>query len=148
MSKTTIEEYLDLLGKVFVTYRLGAYSYNLHKEVTKADEWYLYDNGTHNATIGAFSSLAIRQDVGALWESYIIGEWRKADFNEGLHRGFHLWYTYDKQEIDLIKESADSLTVLEFKQGDKMPAIPKAFQGAYSYAEFRVVNRGNYLGFV
>ena len=96
----------------------------------------------------AFSPLAIRQDVGALWENYIIGERRKANFNEGLHREFYFWRTYDKQEIDLIEESADSLTALEFKWGNKMPAAPKAFQEAYPYAEFHVVNRENYLEFV
>ena len=37
MSKTTVEKYLDLLEKVFVIYRLGAYSRNLRKEVTKAE---------------------------------------------------------------------------------------------------------------
>ena len=80
MSKTTVEKYLDLLEKVFVIYRLGAYSRNLRKEVTKAGKWYFYDNGIRNAIIGAFSPLAIRQDVGALWENYIIGERRKANF--------------------------------------------------------------------
>ena len=45
MSKTTVEKYLDLLEKVFVVYRLGAYSRNLRKEVTKAGKWYFYDNG-------------------------------------------------------------------------------------------------------
>ena len=148
MSKTTVEKYLDLLEKVFVIYRLGAYSRNLRKEVTKAGKWYFYDNGIRNAIIGAFSPLAIRQDVGALWENYSIGERRKANFNEGLHREFYFWRTYDKQEIDLIEESADSLTALEFKWGNKMPAAPKAFQEAYPYAEFHVVNRENYLEFV
>ncbi len=97
---------------------------------------------------GLSAPLAIRQDVGALWENYIIGERRKANFNEGLHREFYFWRTYDKQEIDLIEESADSLTALEFKWGNKMPAAPKAFQEAYPYAEFHVVNRENYLEFV
>lgn len=54
MSKTTVEKYLDLLEKVFVIYRLGAYSRNLRKEVTKAGKWYFYDNGIRNAIIGAF----------------------------------------------------------------------------------------------
>ena len=148
MSKTTVEKYLDLLEKVFVIYRLGAYSRNLRKEVTKAGKWYFYDNGIRNAIIGAFSPLAIRQDVGALWENYIIGERRKANFNEGLHKEFYFWRTYDKQEIDLIEESADSLTAFEFKWGNKMPNAPKVFQEAYSHAEFHVVNRDNYLEFV
>ena len=148
MSKTTVEKYLDLLEKVFVIYRLGAYSRNLRKEVTKAGKWYFYDNGIRNAIIGAFSPLAIRQDVGALWENYIIGERRKANFNEGLHKEFYFWRTYDKQEIDLIEENPNNLTALEFKWGNKMPTVPKVFQEAYPHAKFHVVNRENYLEFV
>lgn len=95
-----------------------------------------------------FSPLAIRQDVGALWENYIIGKRRKANFNEGLHKEFYSWRTYDKQEIDLIEESPDNLTALEFKWGNKTPKAPKAFQDAYPQAEFHVVNQENYLEFI
>ena len=62
MSKNTVEKYLDLLYKVFVIYRLGPYSRNLRKEVTKAGKWYFYDNGILNAIIGNFNTLFIRQD--------------------------------------------------------------------------------------
>lgn len=148
MSKTTVEKYLDLLEKVFVVYRLGAYSRNLRKEVTKAGKWYFYDNGIRNAIIGAFSPLSVRQDMGALWENYIIGERRKANFNEGLHKSFYFWRTYDKQEIDLIEESADKLSALEFKWGSKEPKMPKAFREAYPQAVFHVVNRENYKEFI
>ncbi len=148
MSKTTAEKYLNLLEKVFVIYRLGAYSRNLRKEVTKAGKWYFYDNGIRNAIIGSFSPIAVRQDVGALWENYIIGERRKEKFNKGLHKEFYFWRTYDKQEIDLIEESSDSLTALEFKWGNKKPAIPTVFQKAYPHAEYHVVNKDNYLEFI
>jgi len=73
-----------LLSKVFVIYRLGAYARNLRKEVVKAGKWYFYDNGIRNAIIGNFRPLAVRQDVGELWESYLIGERIKANHNEGL----------------------------------------------------------------
>ncbi len=148
MSKTTVEKYLDLLEKVFVVYRLGAYSRNLRKEVTKAGKWYFYDNGIRNAIIGSFSPLSVRQDTGALWENYIIGERRKANFNEGLHKAFYFWRTYDRQEIDLIEESSDELTALEFKWGKKMPKMPKAFREAYPQATFHVVNTENYMEFI
>ena len=146
MNRTTVEKYLDLLEKVFAVYRLGGYSRNLRKEVAKAGKW--YDNGIRNAIIGAFSPLAVRQDAGALWENYIIGERRKADFNGRLHKDFYFWRTYDKQEIDLIEEDAHSLTALEFKWGNKTPSAPKVFQEAYPNAEFHVVNRDNYLEFI
>lgn len=148
MSKTTVEKYLDLLEKVFVIYRLGAYSRNLRKEVTKAGKWYFYDNGVRNAIIGAFSPLSVRQDVGALWENYIIGERRKLNFNNLLHKEFYFWRTYDKQEIDLIEESPDGMSAFEFKWGNKMPAAPKVFSQAYPDAVYHVVNKENYMDFV
>ena len=148
MSKSTVEKYLDLLEKVFVIYRLGAYSRNLRKEVTKAGKWYFYDNGIRNAIIGAFSPLAVRQDAGALWENYLIGERRKAAFNQRQHKEFYFWRTYDKQEIDLVEELDGQLTALECKWGNKMPSAPKAFQEAYPQAEYHVVNRDNYLDFI
>ena len=42
-----------------------------------------------------------------MMDNYIIGERRKANFNEGLHKEFYFWRTYDKQEIDLIEENTD-----------------------------------------
>lgn len=148
MSKTTVQKYLDLLEKVFVIYRVGAFSRNLRKEVSKAGKWYFYDNGIRNAIISAFSPLAVRQDVGALWENYIISERRKANFNERQHKEFYFWRTFDKHEIDLIEECDGKLTALEFKWGNKTPAAPQAFQDAYPDATYHVVNRDNYLQFI
>lgn len=148
MSKNTVEKYLDLLSKVFVVYRLGAYARNLRKEVTKAGKWYFYDNGIRNAIIGNFNPLSIRQDVGALWENYLISERIKANYNEGLGKEFYFWRTYDRQEIDLIEESSDSLTALEFKWGNKKLNVPDIFKEAYSNATFDVVNKDNYLNYI
>ncbi len=148
MSKTTVEKYLDLLQKVFVIYRLGAYSRNLRKELTKAGKWYFFDNGIRNAIIGAFSPLAVRQDVGALWENYVIAERQKAKLNQGLQKDFYFWRTYDKQEVDLVEETSENLSAFEFKWGDKTANVPKAFREAYPQATFNVVNRENYLQYI
>jgi len=148
MSKNTVEKYLDLLSKVFVVYRLGAYARNLRKEVTKAGKWYFYDNGIRNAVIGNFTPPAIRQDTGALWENYLIGERIKANCNEGMKKEFYFWRTYDGQEIDLIEESPESLSALEFKWSGKTVSVPVAFRNAYPQASFEMVNKGNYLGYV
>lgn len=148
MSKNTIEKYLDLLSKVFVVYRLGGYSRNLRKEVTKAGKWYFYDNGIRNAIIGNFNALAVRQDVGALWENYMISERVKMSHNQYTAKEFYFWRTYDNQEIDLIEESSDGLTAFEFKWGDKHPSAPVAFSTAYPNASFEVINRSNYLKYI
>ena len=148
MSKNTVEKYLDLLSKVFVVYRLGAYSRNLRKEVVKAGKWYFYDNGIRNAIIGNFTPLAIRQDVGALWENYLISERIKAADNESQANEFYFWRTYDNQEIDLIEESYKGLSAFEFKWGDKKPSAPVAFATAYPEASYEVINKEGYLKFI
>lgn len=148
MSKNTVEKYLDLLSKVFAVYRLGAYSRNLRKEVSKAGKWYFYDNGIRNAIIGNFTPLSIRQDIGALWENYIISERIKISHNLNLQKEFYFWRTYDNQEIDLIEETSDQLTALEFKWGNKHPSAPVAFSTAYPHATFEVVNKSNYLSYL
>ena len=148
MSKNTVEKYLDLLSKTFVIYRLGAFNRNLRKEVTKAGKWYFYDNGIRNALIGAYSSLALRQDIGALWESYLVGERIKKNLNENSQKEFYFWRTYDGQEIDLLEVLGDEISAFEFKWGDKMPNVPHAFSTAYPQATYQIVNRKNYLDFI
>ena len=148
MSKTTVEKYLVLLSKVFVLFRLGAYARNLRKELAKAGKWYFYDNGIRNAVIGNFAPLALRQDIGVLWESYLIGERFKNMYNTGASYNYYFWRTYDRQEIDLIEESGDELSAFEFKWGDKSPKIPAAFAKAYPHASYKVINQQSYLSFL
>ena len=148
MSKNTVEKYLDLLSKVFVVYRLGAYSRNLRKEVVKAGKWYFYDNGIRNAIINNFNPLAVRQDTGALWENYLISERIKMCNNKTQAKEFYFWRTYDNQEIDLIEESSKRLSAFEFKWGDKKPSAPSAFTATYLEASFEVINKDNYLNFI
>ena len=109
---------------------------------------YFYDNGIRNALIGAYSSLALRQDVGALWESYLIGERIKKNLNENAGRELYFWRTYNKQEIDLLEVSGDIISALEFKWGDKTLNAPQAFSIAYPQATYQVVNQNNYLEFI
>ncbi|MDR0866916.1 MAG: ATP-binding protein [Planctomycetota bacterium] len=148
LSKNTVEKYLDLLNKVFIGYRLGAYARNLRKEVRKTGKWYFYDNGIRNALIGNFQPLALRDDVGALWENYLIGERLKDRHNRGVHKEFYFWRTYDGQEIDLIEQHGEQLTACEFKWGARKTKLPPAFAEAYPQAAYRVVHRDNYADFI
>jgi len=148
MSKNTVEKYLDLLSKTFVIFRLGAFSRNPRKEITKAGKWYFYDVGIRNALIGAFNSLPIRQDVGKLWENYLISERFKKNLNENSDKNLCFWRTYSKQEIDLIETEGDKISAFEIKWGSKKVKVPPAFAESYPKAKFRVINKGNYLEFV
>ena len=66
LDRSTVVRYLDLFSRVFILFRVGGYSGNLRKEVTKSPKWYFFDNGIRNAIINDFAPLSQRWDVGAL----------------------------------------------------------------------------------
>ena len=148
MHRETVEKYLDLLSKVFVVYKLGAFSRNMRKEVSKAGKWYFYDNGIRNAIIGDFKDANSRMDMGKLWENFFITEKLKDNQNHLLHCQFHFWRTYDQQEIDLIEEKNEVINAYEMKWGKKLPKAPAGFMKTYTGADFNVVNPDNYLEFL
>ncbi len=149
MSKNTVEKYLDLLTKVFVVFRVGGYSRNLRKEIKKSSRWYFYDNGIRNALINDFRPLALRDDVGLLWENYLVAErLKKNDSLPAVPPDYYFWRTYDQQEIDWVEYKDGRLAAFEFKWSPREAKVPKAFAEAYPEASFEVVHRNNYLSFI
>lgn len=151
MSKNTVEKYLNLLTKVFVLYKVTAYSGNLRKEIVKSQRWYFIDNGIRNALIGNFNPLALRNgdDTGQLWENYLFMERLKKNTYLKKTKNYYFWRTYDQQEIDLIEIYNEKMEAFEFKYGSKkIPKAPPAFVKAYPKATFKVINEKNYLNWL
>ena len=77
LDSKTIEKYIILLEQCFVIFRLGSFNRNLRNELKNSKKIYFYDNGIRNALIADFSLAEMRQDIGALWENFVISERRK-----------------------------------------------------------------------
>ena len=148
MSKNTVERYLDLLEKVFVIFRLSGFSRNLRKEIVKNQRWYFYDNGIRNALINNFNPLNIRNDLGELWENYVITDRFKRQEYLRQPVNAYFWRTYDKKEIDLVEERRGQLFGFEIKWKSRTVTPPKDWLTAYPNATFEVVHQGNYLQFI
>lgn len=148
INKTTVERYLDLLSKVFIIYPLTGYSNNLRKEVTKSKKWYFFDNGIRNALINNFSPLSQRNDIGQLWEQYILSERIKFNRYNNYQPQYYFWRTYDGQEIDLLELNNGQLQALECKWKETKVKIPVAFAKAYPEANFSIINKDNYLDWI
>lgn len=149
INKITVEHYLDLLQKVFVLFRLPSYSTNQRKEIAKGSKWYFYDNGIRNAVIQDFRAVPLRNDMGMLWENYIISERVKRNEYVGEDRQLYFWRNYDQQEVDLVESYAGQLSAVEIKYGESRKTTkPKAFDQAYPDASFSIVDRDNYLDFI
>lgn len=149
ISRNTVESYLDLLEKVFIIYKVRGYSRNLRKEITKSSRWYFYDNGIRNAIIRNFNQLNFRNDIGELWENYLMAERLKFNSYQGNLTTSYFWRTYDQQEIDLVEEHAGKLHAYEFKWNTKKKVKPPGgWTRAYPDASFEVINPNNYLTFI
>jgi len=148
LSKNTAKRYLDLLEKAFVIFRLNGFSRNLRKEISKNSRYYFYDNGIRNGLINNFNVLDIRNDVGMLWENYIVVERIKKQEYLEIFSNNYFWRTHNQKEIDFIEERNGKLYGYEIKWGNKKPQSPKEWKGTYSNAEYKIINRENYLDFI
>lgn len=148
INKKTVEKYLDLLEKVFVIFKVRGFSRNLRKEVSKSPKYYFYDLGVRNVLINNFNPINLRNDVGMLWEDYIISERIKKQEYTGLRANNYFWRTYDKKEIDFVEERGGKLYGYEIKWGSKQILPPKNWKETYPHSEFLVISQDNYLEFI
>jgi uncharacterized protein len=149
LNRETVERYLDLLEKVFVIFKVRGFSRNLRKEISKTSRYYFYDNGVRNSLIQNFNPLQLRNDVGQLWENFLMVERRKAINYSGRTANSYFWRTYDQKEIDYIEESGGRLSGFEFKwKGEVRKAVRREFMETYPGSEVMTITPENFEAFV
>ena len=143
----TVEKYIDLLEKCYVLFRLPAMSRNLRSELKRGKKIYFYDNGIRNALIQNLNPLAMRSDLGALWENFVISEIIKYNHYNGRYANYYFWRTTSQREIDFIEERDGQLHLYEMKWNPKKSKakVPTEFSKAYGEMPFMVVTPENYL---
>ena len=141
----TVDSYIYLLEQVFVVFRLGTISRNERNEISTKKKIYFYDNGIRNALLGNFAPLPTRQDVGALWENFLIAERKKLLAYHGFHGRIYFWRNKQQAEIDYVEEIDGKIYAYEFKWNPlakvKFPAI---FIEKYKPVEIKVIHQENF----
>lgn len=149
LNNETVERYIQLLEKAFVIFRLSTLSRNLRNELKKTRKIYFYDVGLRNAVIRNFNPVPLRQDLGALWENFLIVERMKHKAYNKIYTNNYFWRTQAQQEIDYIEEMNGTLHAYEFKWNAKRKIkFSKSFTNAYPNHLTMGVNRENYMEFV
>lgn len=148
LSRTTVDRYIDLLEKSFIVFRLPGFSRNLRKEVTKMDKIYFYDTGVRNAIIGNLNLFSNRDDVGKLWENFLIVErMKKLGYAQKIF-SFYFWRLSSGAEMDLVEETEGKLHGFEFKYGKKAVKFPNSWTAGYPKATATLINQNNWQEFV
>ena len=149
IDRKTVIQYIDLLEKAFVIFRLPSFSRNLRNELSTKIKIYFYDTGIRNALIGDFRPFEMRTDKGALWENFLISERLKTNHYMSNYVNTYFWKTHQKQEIDYIEEADGKLKAFEFKLKDKTTfKIPKPFTEAYKNASSALITIKNFHNFL
>jgi len=140
VSSETVDTYIDLLEKSFVLFRLPAYSTNPRKEISKMNKIFFWDNGVRNAVIGNYDDVSIRQDVGQLWENFMISERLKMNSWLAQDRKEHFWRNYNQSEVDYVELDGNQLSAFEMKwRTNKKIKVSVAFTNTYPNAQTSVV---------
>ena len=149
LSQKTVEKYVDVLEKAFIIFRLGSFSRNLRSELKKSRKVYFRDNGVRNALISDFRPIETRQDVGCLWENYLISERLKHLSYQNAAFSFWFWRTNQQQEIDYIEERNGVISAYEIKWSPQAKNKGKAsFLSAYPQSKITTLSPENYEAFL
>ncbi|NLA49663.1 MAG: ATP-binding protein [Bacteroidales bacterium] len=147
--KNTISNYIDLLEKAFVVFKLQPFTRNQRNEISSGRKIYFYDTGIRNALINNFNLLESRSDTGALWENFMVAERMKFLHYSRQYAGTWFWRNHQQKEIDYIEEADGKISAFEFKWNPgKKFKVPSSFAENYTISDVEVVSRGNFLPFV
>ncbi len=147
--KDTVARYLDLLEKAFILVNIRGFSRNLRKEISKTSRYYFWDNGIRNAVINQFNPLNQRNDLGQLWENYLIIERLKKQSYEQIFSRNFFWRTYSQAEIDWVEEREGKLFGFEIKWSPrKKIKPPKDWLKTYDNASWQLITQENFLEFI
>ncbi len=149
IDKETVENYINLLEKCFVIFRLDSFSRNMRNEIKKGKKIYFWDNGIRNAVISNFATLENRNDKGALWENLMISERMKRNFYLQNYAQLYFWRTTQMKEIDLVEEVDGEIKTFEFKiKEGKVAKMPEDFNKNYPNSSFETITPNNFWDFV
>jgi len=150
IDKKTVARYLNLLEQTYIITPLRPYFTNRRQSVIKKNKYYFLDLGVRNTIIGNYNPISQRNDLGALWENFLVIERLKKQAYKPIYANNYFWRTWEQKEIDWIEVRDGKLFGYEFKWNLKAKSKNKvAWLSAYpKEAMFETISRGNFKDFV
>lgn len=119
VSAVTARHWLSVLEASYIVTLLRPDHRNLGKRLVKTPKLYFLDTGLAAWLLGIrdASALAIHATRGALFETLIVSDAIKADWNRGQPARLSFWRDQRGHEIDLLRETPEGLQAIEIKSG-------------------------------
>ncbi len=115
----TIDSWLAVLESSFIIYRLQPHHKNFNKRIVKMPKIYFYDTGLACNLLGITNATQLETHYlkGNIFENFVISEYLKNKFHNGLLTNFFFWRDNTGHEIDLLIENPENLIPIEIKSG-------------------------------
>ena len=144
----TVERYVHILEQSFIVFHLPVFTRNKRRELSKLRKIYFYDVGIRNAVINNFNPLNKREDLGALWENFMVIERMKFREYHHIEANQYFWRTYDGSEVDLVEEREGKLYGYEFKWKPREYARVLTKWKEYKGSSYKVITPNELDGFI
>jgi uncharacterized protein len=117
VSHNTIKEWISVLEASFIVYKLRPFHKNYNKRIVKNPKIYFTDTGLVCSLLGIRKKEEIEYHFlkGSLFETYIVNEFIKYNFNFGEKYELYFWRDNHKKEIDIIMDLGIKQKVFEVK---------------------------------
>ncbi|MDC7243578.1 MAG: ATP-binding protein [Sphaerochaetaceae bacterium] len=117
VSHNTIKEWISVLEASFIVYRLRPFHKNYNKRIVKNPKIYFTDTGLVCSLLGIRKKEEIEYHFlkGSLFETYIVNEFIKYNYNFGEKFDIYFWRDNHKKEIDIIMDLGIKQKVFEVK---------------------------------
>lgn len=119
ITHNTAKSWLSVLEASYIIFLLKPHHKNFGKRLVKSPKLYFYDPGLAAWLIGIQDAkqMAIHPLRGGFFESLIVSELLKGEYNRGLASNLYFWRDNTGNEIDIIVEKTNSLIPIEIKSG-------------------------------
>lgn len=115
----TVQSWLSILEASFIIYLLHPHHKNYKKRVIKMPKIYFYDSGLLCSLLGLTSEKQLENHYlkGNIFESFVVSEFIKHKYNQGLGLNIYFWRDKIGNEIDLLIETPEKMIPIEIKSG-------------------------------
>jgi predicted AAA+ superfamily ATPase len=119
LSASTAREWLSVLEASYLVTRIQPYYQNFGKRLVKTPKLYFLDVGLMAWLIGIRDTVTLDTHVsrGALFETFVVSELIKRQYNQGQNADLYFWRDSVGNEIDLLLDTPQGLQAIEIKSG-------------------------------
>ena len=119
LSATTAREWLSVLEASYLVTRLQPHHQNFGKRLVKTPKLYFLDVGLMAWLLGIrdANTLDTHASRGALFETFVVSELVKQQFNQGQASDLYFWRDSTGHEVDVLRDTPKGLQAIEIKSG-------------------------------